>query len=229
MNISVIIPAFNEEDNLKILLPKLHLIISPVCNKYELLVIDSKKTADNSEKVCDENDAKYIRQTNNGYGDAFRMGIGAAKYGAVLVVDADNSQDISKIPAMYEALNNGYDIVIGSRYVKGATTKDPFLSVVMSKILNLTYRLVLGFEEKDISTDFRFYKKEMLENITTCCNNFDVIEETLFLIKKKYPDLKIKEIPIDYKQRAEGESKRQLFLFIAGYIKLLIKLFKLRL
>lgn len=228
MCISVIIPAFNEAENLKILLPELHSILSDICSEYEILVIDSRKSADSSENVCKANSAKYLRQNDFGYGDAFRTGIIKAIGEAILIVDADNSQDISKIPLMYEAFNEGFDVVIGSRYVEGATTKDPFTSVVMSKILNTTYRIALGFKERDISTDFRFYRRNMLMNIDTHCSDFDVIEETLFLLKKKYPSLKIKEVPIDYKQRTEGESKRRLLSFIFGYIKLLIKLFKLR-
>lgn len=228
MNISIIIPAFNEEENLKILIPQLHDIISPLCSKYELIVVDSQKTQDNSEEVCKSNNARYIKQNNYGYGDAFRTGIDNSAHEAILIVDADNSQDISKIPLMYEALGKGYDVVIGSRYVKGGTTSDPLVSVMMSKLLNLTYRIVLGFKEKDVSTDFRFYKKDLLKSIETQCFNFDVIEETLFLLKRKYPSLKVAEIPIDYKPRAEGTSKRRLFHFIADYVKLIIKLIRLR-
>lgn len=228
MNISVIIPAYNEEENLKILLPQLHGIISSLGCAYELIVADSQKTADNSEAVCKSNGAKYVIQSGSGYADAFRTGIKMSVYEAVLVVDADNSQDISRIPQMYDLLLSGADVVIGSRYVKGGTTDDPLVSVIMSKLLNFTYRVVLGFKQKDVSTDFRFYRKEKLKKIETSCENFDVIEETLFLLKKKYPDLKITEVPIDYKQRAEGVSKRRLLHFIAGYIKLTFKLFRLR-
>lgn len=72
MCISVIIPAFNEAENLKILLPHLHTVLSGVCNEYEILVIDSRKSADRSEDVCKTNNSKYFRQNDYGYGDAFR-------------------------------------------------------------------------------------------------------------------------------------------------------------
>lgn len=228
MNISIIIPAYNEEDNLKILLPQLHGIVSTLNTDYELIVIDALKSVDNSEEICKKYNAVYIRQKKLGYADAFHTGIRNSQHEAILVVDSDNSQDISAIPKMYDALINGNDVVIGSRYVSGGKTDDPLSSVIMSKILNYTYRILLGFKEKDISTDFRFYKKSMLENIVTECTNFDVIEETLFHLKRNCPALRVKEIPIHYRKRAEGVSKRKLIEFIIGYIRLLFRLLKLR-
>ncbi len=228
MNITVILPSFNEEENLIILLPKLVSILSSINSEFEIIVVDAKKSNDNSEAVCLANNARYIRQTNEGYADAFRKGISESKNELVLVVDADNSQDIDKIPLMYAEIINGADVVIGSRYTDGGKTDDPPVSVIMSKLLNNTYRIFLGFKEKDVSTDFRIYRKNLLESLVTECGDFDVIEETLFLLKRKHPDLIIKEIPIHYKQRAEGVSKRKLIKFIYGYIKLLFRLIGLR-
>jgi len=228
MNISAIIPSFNEEENLKIVLPMLHEIIGSLCDRYELLVVDSKETSDGTKEVCEKNNAKHIVQENKGYGDAFRTGLKHSAYEAIVIVDADLSQDILKIPQMYKALTDGCDVVIGSRYVRGGTTEDSCLSVMMSKLLNGVYRLVLGFRQKDVSTDFRFYRKDKILSIETYGENFDVIEETLFLLKEKYPSLKIKEIPINYKPREKGVSKRRLLCFMADYIKLMIKLLRKR-
>lgn len=224
MNISVIIPSYNEANNLNILLPKLHYLISSICHKYEIIVVDSQKSNDNSKDICKSHNATYILQNNTGYADAFRTGINYAIYEAILIVDADNSQDISKIPLMFDALKKDADVVIGSRYISGGTSADPFISVAMSKTLNFVFRFLLGFKEKDISTDFRFYKSNLLKSIQTTCQNFDVIEETLFLLKKRYPTLRVTEIPINYKPRVQGYSKRKLFRFIFDYIKLIFKL-----
>ncbi len=228
MNISIILPSFNEEENLKILLPELNSILSSIGADYEIIVVDAKNSCDNSEDACKANSAKYIRQTDAGYADAFRKGIKESLYELILIVDADNSQDISKIPQMYAEILNGADVVIGSRYTDGGKTDDPPVSVLMSKLLNNTYRILLGFREKDVSTDFRIYKKHMLDGLVTECNDFDVIEETLFLLKRNFPDIKIKEVPIHYRQRAEGVSKRKLLKFIYGYIRLLFRLIALR-
>lgn len=222
--ITVIIPAFNEEKNLVNLLPQLHSILSGCCQRYELLVVDAEKSRDATEVICKENGAKYIRQQKSGYADAFRLGVSNATYEAIVVVDADCSQDVSKIPLMYEAVKNGSDVVIGSRYANGGVSNDPFVSVVMSRTLNFVYRFLFGLKQCDISTDFRFYNKDQLLTIETQCTNFDVIEETLILLKRRYPDLKITEIPIEYNPRKQGYSKRKLLMFISDYIKLIFRL-----
>ena len=228
MNIHIIIPSYNEADNLKILIPQLKSVMKTIDADYRVSVIDAMFSDDGTQKICNEFGINYFRQKNIGYADAFRLGISLTNEELLLVVDSDNSQDISKIPQMYKAILSGADIAIGSRYIKGGTTEDPMSSVLMSKLLNNTYRLVLGFKEKDISTDFRLYKAPLLKNIETRCKNFDVIEETLFLIKKQYPDIIIKEVPTAYRKRLEGRSKRRLLSFIAGYIRLLLRLTKIK-
>lgn len=229
MTLSIIIPSFNEEKNLFHLLPELKAVLDSTAIEYEIITVDAKASEDNTEEICKIHSAHYIRQKKEGYGDAFRTGIAAAKNDLILVVDADNSQDISKIPEMYKAAAAGADVVIGSRYVKGGKTSDPPVNIFMSKVLNTAYSLILGLKQKDISTDFRIYNAEKLREITTVCKNFDIIEETLFLLKKSFPDINITEIPINYSQRREGRSKRRLIKFITDYIRLLVRLLKLKL
>lgn len=228
MGISVIIPAFNEEKNLKVLLPSLKSILKKMNTSYELIVVDAKASSDNSQGICALHSAEYVKQSSYGYGNAFREGIRKSTYEYILVVDSDNSQDISRIPQMYDAIKKGAELVIGSRYVKGGKTDDPISSVIMSRLLNFCYRAFLGFRQKDISTDFRIYSASMLKSIETRCLNFDVVEETLFLLINKYPRIKIEEIPISYSKRLEGASKRKLFTFIKDYIKLLFRLKTMR-
>ncbi len=228
MKISIMLPSYNEEKNLEFLIPELIGILDSTAISYEIIVVDALLSSDNTESLCKKFNSIYIRQADYGYGDAFRKGIECARGELFLVVDSDASQDIGKIPLMLKEIENGADVVIGSRYTKGGKTADPIFSVVMSKMLNTAYRLILGFKEKDISTDFRMYKADLLKGINLTCSNFDIIEETLFLLKKTYPKIIIKEIPICYKKRAEGVSKRRLAVFIADYIKLLVRLSALK-
>ena len=228
MGISFIVPAYNEAENLLLLLPSLNEIANKLSDRYELIVIDAKASSDNTEEICLKNNALYFRQKKEGYGDAFRTGISLCRFEHICVVDSDNSQDISKIPEMYDEIKKGAQLVIGSRYTEGGKTNDPSESVFMSKLLNLCYRIILGFRQKDISTDFRIYEAEKLKAITTVCANFDVVEETLFLLIKKFPKIQIKEIPISYNPRLKGKSKRKLLKFIIDYIRLIFRLIKLK-
>lgn len=228
MNISVMIPSFNEEKNLIKLIPELKKHLALTGAEYEITVIDAMASSDDSIAVCNRLNVNYIRQTKKGYGDAFRTGIQNARSCVFLVVDADNCQDITKIPEMYKRIQSGADVVIGSRYVKGGKTADPPINILMSRILNTAYSIALGIKQKDISTDFRMYRTSLLKKITTRCENFDVIEETLFLLQKADKNIKIEEVPISYSKRTQGSSKRRLFTFIKDYIVLLVRLIKIK-
>lgn len=222
--LSVLIPAYSEATNLKVLLPQLINTLSGICQSYEIIVCDSPLSNDCTADVCREFGCRHLLQTGKGYADAIRCGISEASGIFTLVLDADLSQDISVIPAMLSKSRKGYDIVIGSRYVKYGVTEDPFVSVLMSKLLNTTYRLVLHLKPKDISTDFRIYDTSKLKQIETFSDNYEVIEEILFKMSTAFPELKICEIPVHYRRRSAGSSKRRLAAFIRSYIRLLIKL-----
>lgn len=224
MNITVIMPAFNEAENLKIIIPRLKDVLSGAGCDYRILVVDALLSSDETEKICSVTGSQYIRQTAKGYGDAFRTGIKEETGEYLLVFDADGSQDLSALPGMLSCTADGADVVIGSRYTRGGKTEDPLTNIIMSRVLNFSYRLILGLDAKDISTDYRIYKLEKLKSIKTTADNFGVIEETLFLLQERYKDLVVKEVPIHYKKRLAGESKRQTLKFIKEYLSLLGRL-----
>ena len=117
-------------------------------------------------------------------------------------------------------------MVIGSRYVKGGKTNDAFTSIVMSHMLNFAFRICLGLQAKDLSTDYRMYHTRQLKKVDLECENYDVLEEVLLKLKLNKPDRKllIGEVPIDFQKRMYGESKRQLGKFIISYLKTIVRL-----
>lgn len=229
MGISVVLLAYKEEENLKILLPQIIENVNKTGEDYEILVIDTEKPTDNTEGVCKKYGAVYINQELPGFAGAFKTGIKYAKFDKFLIMDSDGSHDPTRIPAIHELFVSGnYDLVIGSRYVKGGKTNDAKTSIVMSKILNTVFRISLGIKAKDISTDFRMYKTELLKQVELTATNYDVLEEVLMRIKLIKPDFKIGEVPINFCKRMYGESKRRLLPFIISYIKTLFFLLCLR-
>lgn len=142
-----------------------------------------------------------------------------------MILDSDGSHNPNNIPEINKKFDEGnYDIVIGSRYIKGGETNDKKTSVVMSKMLNLAFRICLGIKAHDISTDFRMYDTQQLKNVKLDNKNYDVLQEVLLKMKLNNPSLKIGEIPIVFNKRVYGESKRNLLPFIIDYIKSLFKL-----
>ena len=136
MSTSVILLAYKEAENLKVLLPKIHSILKGMNEDYEILVIDSAEPTDNTQEVCDKFNARYIPQEEPYYAGAFRTGIKYAQKSVIQVLDADGSHNPEDIPRIHQKYREGFDLVIGSRYVKGGKTFDSPLSIMMSKLLN---------------------------------------------------------------------------------------------
>ena len=94
-------------------------------------------------------------------------------------------------------------------------------------------RICLGIYAHDISTSFRLYDAKLLKNIFLQSENYDVLQEVILrmkLLKQKNSTEKFRigEVPITFEKRMYGESKRQLFKFICGYIVTLLRLIRLR-
>lgn len=227
-SLSVVLLAYNEEENLKIFIPRVIKSVDSLNIEYEILVVDSAKPTDHTAVVCKEYKAKYIPQEQPGYGGAFRTGIKYASKDRMLVLDVDGSHQPETIPAVYKKAVKDYDLVIGSRYVKGGQTSDKVSSKIMSRLLNNAFRIALGIRAKDISTSFRIYKTRQLKKTKLKCINFDVLEEVVFILKMNNKNFKIGEVPIVFEKRILGESKRRLIPFIMTYLTTLIKLFGMR-
>ena len=120
------------------------------------------------------------------------------------------------------------DIVCASRYMKGGETDNPFILRLMSKILNVCYRIAFGLNVYDVSDSFRIYDGEKLRSIKLVCGNFDIVEEILIRFRKKYPASKMTEIPIKFSKRLYGESKRDLLRFIFSYLGTMYRLKRLQ-
>lgn len=220
----VVIPSYLEEENLRILLPRLNTVLSSLNLPSEILVIDTMEPMDNTKQACLENSVQYInREAGDSFGDAIRTGIKHAKGTYIIFMDGDGSHSPEFIPNLIEHKDD-YDVIIASRYVEGGATDNKKILIVMSKAVNILYSLFLNLKCKDVSNNFKLYKSHLLKNLNLYSDNFDIIEEILFKIKKNKKDLKIKEIPYTFKERMFGHTKRNLIFFAVSFLFTLIKL-----
>lgn len=227
--ISVVLLAYKEAESLTLLFPRVIEKMDSLGEEYELIVVDTATPLDNTEEVCGKFGARYVNQEDPGFGGAYRKGISVMKGDKMLVLDSDGSHDPKYIPDIYNKFIEGYDVVIGSRYTKGGKTEDAVSSRIMSHILNGVYRLVTGVKAKDLSTNFRMYRADVIRQVKLTSVNYDVLEEVLLLMKLKVgKDFKVTEIPITFNKRIAGESKRRLIPFIISYIKTMFRLIGIR-
>lgn len=226
--ISVVLPTYLEGENLEKILPKIHSKLSEI--QHEILVVDTMTSMDDTPNICSKNDVRYVNRIGgNNYGDAIRTGIKLADGDYIVIMDADGSHDPGSIIDFYNAMQTGkYDLIIGSRYVKGGYTDNPWVLRFMSWVLNCTYRVIFGLKVKDISNSFRMYKKELVKSLVLECDNFDIVEEILIKLCMVNKPFVVKEIPISFNKRMAGESKRSLIRFIFSYIGTIKRLLSLK-
>ncbi len=223
-DLSVILPCYLEEENLRILLPRMKKVLDSSGIRYEVLIVDTESPLDSTQAVCTENQVTYLnRKGDNYYGSAIRTGILNARGKSIIFMDADGSHQPEFILKLF-AHKNDADIVIASRYVKGGFTENSKSLIFMSKIVNLGFALVLGIKCKDISNSFKLYDSSLLKNLSLRCENFDIVEEILYKCLRQNKHIRILEIPFTFKQRLFGETKRNLLSFVFSYLVTLIRL-----
>jgi dolichol-phosphate mannosyltransferase len=224
IEVSVLLPSYLEEENLRLLLPRIKATLDDYPITYEIVVIDTTTPLDATPEACEIFGVKYInRQPTNSFGDAVRTGIGMATGEWIIFMDADGSHFPEFIPKLLLERERA-DLVIASRYVNGGITENSWLLTAMSKILNWTYAFVLNLRVRDVSNSFKLYRSSQLKALTLKCNNFDVVEEILFKLVKTNKSLRIVEVPFSFKKRMFGETKRNLFLFIITYLYTIFRL-----
>jgi dolichol-phosphate mannosyltransferase len=222
--ISVVIPAWNEADNLAKLLPQMHKVLTDLGRAYEIIVVDNQ-SADGTEQVCTEAGAVLIQQTERGYGGALWSGFQRAQGDYILTMDADLSHTPDFVPRMWEHRADA-ELIIASRYVEGGTADMPAYRHILSLILNAVYTKLLSLPVQDISSGFRLYHAAMLRGLDLESNDFDALEE--ILIKCYARGYRIVEVPFRYVPRDQGKSKVKLLQFGMAYLRTLVRMWKLR-
>jgi dolichol-phosphate mannosyltransferase len=224
MELSVVIPSYLEEENLRVLLPRIKKVVEELNVPHEILIIDTITSMDNTEVVCKDFGANYIhREQGNKYGDAVRTGLKYARGNYILFMDADGSHSPEFITTLY--LNRqGNDVVIASRYVDGGGSDNTNTLIFMSWAVNFIYSWFFDLQCKDVSNSFKLYSGAMISGINLKCNEFDTVEEILIKLKRKNRNLRILEIPYVFKSRMFGHTKRNLLLFALSYLYTLFRL-----
>ena len=230
MLVSVMIPAFDEMDNLEKLIPRISKITEQHPEyDFEILVICREREAEGNLVRLSQLGATPIKRSpSDSFGDAIRSAIRNIPENSdyTIFMDADGSHNPLTIPRLIAAANSSNsDIVIASRYIQGGSSDNNIFLRSMSRVLNYVFGLVLGIQARDLSTNFKLYKSESLRKVKLRCHQFDILEELLLELQNQKPkNFNIFEIPDHFYNRDRGESKRKLGPFIIRYVITLIRL-----
>lgn len=198
--ISVVIPALNEAENLRHVLP---LIPSGI---HEVILVDGAST-DGTAEVARElrPDIRFVQQQGRGKGAALRSGFAAARGDIVVMLDADGSTDPREIPSFVEALLNGADFVKGSRFLPGGGTAD---METYRKLGNMafvyTVRLLFGGRYTDLCYGYNAFWRRVLPQLQLDGDGFEI--ETMMNVRALKAGLIVAEVPSFESHRIHGES-----------------------
>lgn len=233
--ISMVLLSYEEEKNLRVLLPQIKEKLEECGEPYEIIVVDTAEPLDNTPEVCKENYVRYVNQEKTGFADAFHTGVRSAQYQKFFIMDSDGSHNPKYIPDIYHIfMSENADVAIGSRYTEGGVSNDTLTSKIISISLNMIYGVILGIPAKDLTTSFRMYHTIRLKEVEPelISIHFDVGQEVFLRLKIKKSlngeKIKVVETPIIFDNRMFGDSKRLLFAFAISYTKSIIYLSWLR-
>ncbi len=202
MNVSIVIPTYNEEKNIRKTVYKILKFLKKENYDFEIIIIDDNskdKTQYELKKIKKNKKIRILKNKKNmGKGYSVKKGILNAKKDYVLFSDADLSTPIKELKNFEKYLN--YDIVIASRALKESkiSKKQPILRIFLGKIFNLLVQIIALKGIKDTQCGFKLLKKDVAKNIFSkmTINRWGFDVEMLFLAKKnKYL---IKEVPVEW-------------------------------
>jgi dolichol-phosphate mannosyltransferase len=236
----IIVPTYNERENISRLIPiLLDQTFPPLTEHYQLhiLIVDDSspdKTSEVAQKFASKSPQVHLllNQKKSGLGGAYTKGMRYAldKLSADIVFefDADLSHNPKKIKPMLEKLSQGYDVVLGSRYIKGGSIPADwglhrkFLSIFGNKIIQL---IITNFSISDWTTGFRGIKRHVVEAVLPELSEAKFSGYTFqigFLHKAVRKNFKVAEVPLQFVDRDHGESKLGTE-YIVNTLKYIIK------
>lgn len=218
VDISIIVPVYNEKDSIAPLYESIKKTILPLGKTYEVIFIDDG-SSDNSLEVLEElylqnkHNIKVVSfRGNHGKSAALSCGMKEAQGDVIITMDADMQNDPRDIPNMLSKLNEGYGLVSGWRRER----KDPFSKIFFSKIFNIVTSMVSGIKMHDFNCGLKAYKKEAAKDLKIYGDLHRYLP--VLLHSKNY---RVGEIEVTHHAREHGKTKYGTERIMGGFLDLL--------
>jgi dolichol-phosphate mannosyltransferase len=229
--ISVLLPTYNESDNLPVIIWLLDKYLSPVSD-WEAIIVDDN-SPDGTGKVAEHLQEVYSperivlrpRKGKLGLGSAYSHALAVAKGEMILVMDADMSHHPRPVPAMIEKLETEcLDVVSGTRYRSGGGVYGWDLRrKLTSRVANLLTTIMLGPPVSDATGSFRLYRKDAFERLVGACVSRGYVFQMEIMHRARQANMRVGEVPIVFVDRVYGESKLgvgEIYGFLSGLVTL---------
>jgi dolichol-phosphate mannosyltransferase len=233
--LSVVIPAHDEEGRIAPTIREIYRHLTAAGIAHEILVVNDN-SRDRTEEILKQlrGEVPTLRYINNappnGFGFAVRAGLAAFKGDAIAIVMADASDSPEDLVAYHRKLQEGYDCVFGSCFVRGAEVIDyPWPKLVMNRMANFFIRTLFWMSYNDVTNAFKMYRRSVIAGLQPLlAYHFNLtVELPLKAIVRGYT---FAVLPTSWRNRTEGVSKFRIkemgsrYLFIVFYCYLEKKL-----
>lgn len=227
--LSVVIPARNEADNIESTVENLHLELRLQEVPYEIVVVDDGSSDDTwhkleklKEKIVELRPVQNAGE--NGFGNAVIKGIDSAWGDAVVIMMADESDDCRDVARYWQKLNEGWDCVFGSRFIKGGGVIDyPLIKLMVNRLANWVVKVVFRIPLNDTTNAFKAYRMSTLDG----CRPFLAMHFNLTVelpLKAIVRGYSWTVMPITWRNRRHGVAKLKIsemgsrYFFIVAYV-----------
>ncbi len=218
MNISIVIPAYNEEKGIADTIDGIVKTLNNVGIEYELIIVNDGST-DNTATIVEHRNVEIINhKEKKGYGASLKTGIQHSRFENILIMDADGSYPPEHIPELLNDTVN-YDMVVGARI--GSTVKIPLIRKPAKWFINKLANYLSEKKIPDLNSGMRLFKKEVYQHfIRILPNGFSFT--TTITLALLINDYKVKYIPINYHKR-KGRSKIRPIQDTLNFVQLIIR------
>jgi dolichol-phosphate mannosyltransferase len=215
MKLSVVIPAYNEEGSIEATVRTIHEELVKNGIAHQILVVNDN-SKDGTQAILEKlslelSEVEYMNNPGaNGFGNAVRVGLENFSGDCVAVMMGDLSDSPADLIRFYRKLEEGYDCVFGSRFIKGGKIYDyPFPKLVINRMANTIVQLFLGIRYNDATNAFKMYRRETIQGLKPfLSHHFNLtVELPLKAIVRGYS---YAVVPNTWTNRRTGESKLKI-------------------
>jgi len=215
--VSIVLGTYNERENLPKLIDAIEQVFQENQVTGEILVVDDN-SPDGTSDVARELGSKYgnirllWRPSKMGPGSAHADGYRAAKGEIIVAMDTDFSHDPYDIPRFLRKIEDGYDLVQASRYIKGGSYEVNSFQTWRKRMASRYGNVLISFLARcpvhDFTTSYRAIRRDVVQNVETESSGNSFFME--FVVKAYRKGYRIAELPITFRDRVVGKSKLKL-------------------
>jgi glycosyltransferase involved in cell wall biosynthesis len=216
-SLSVVLPAFNEEANIRAVVEDAYRTVPKIAPIFEIIVVNDG-SKDRTGEICDRlveelSNVRVVHHPQNrGYGAALKSGIKLARHDLIFFTDADGQFDFKEVAGLLEKTDS-YDIVAGYR----ARRQDPPHRLLFAWGWNILVRLVLGVRIRDIDCAFKVFNRHVFDRVQI--QSVGAMVNTEIFAQVSRFGMTVKEVPVSHFPRQHGEST-------GGNVAVILKAFR---